>query len=45
MINVDLLPTESTRMAICVLAMGPMVFAFTFLQKYFVKGISVGAVK
>lgn len=39
------LPNETARMAMCVLAAGPMVFIFTFFQKYFVGGISVGAVK
>ncbi len=44
-IDVSKLPSETARMAICVLAAGPMVFLFMFFQKYFVKGISVGSVK
>ena len=45
--NVDLtqMPGETTRMALCVLAAGPMLIVFPFFQKYFVRGISVGAVK
>lgn len=39
------LPSESARMAMCVLAAGPMIFIFPFFQKYFVKGITVGSVK
>lgn len=39
------IPKETSRMAMCVLAVGPMVIIFMFFQKYFVKGISVGAVK
>jgi len=39
------LPTESIRMAMCVLAAGPMLFVFPFFQKYFVKGLTVGALK
>ena len=39
------IPTETTRMAMCVVAIGPMVVIFMFFQKYFVKGISVGSVK
>ena len=39
------IPSESTRMAMCILAAGPMVFIFMFFQKYFVGGISVGSVK
>ncbi|WP_308635555.1 carbohydrate ABC transporter permease [Paenibacillus silvisoli] len=46
-ISVDLsaIPTESSRMAIAILAAGPMLFAFPFFQKYLVKGLTVGAVK
>lgn len=39
------LPTESMRMAMCVIAAGPMLAVFPFFQKYFVKGLTVGGVK
>lgn len=39
------LPNESARMAMCIIAAGPMLFIFPFFQKYFVKGLTVGAVK
>ena len=39
------LPSESMRMAMCILAVGPMLFIFPFFQKYFTKGLTVGAVK
>ena len=39
------LPTESTRMAMAVLAAGPMMFVFPFFQKYFTKGLTVGSLK
>ncbi len=39
------LPNESARMAMCIIAAGPMLFLFPFFQKYFVKGLTVGAVK
>jgi len=39
------LPNENLRMALCVVAAGPMAFAFMFFQKYFSKGIVAGAVK
>lgn len=39
------LPTESARMAIAILSIGPIIFAYPFFQKYFVKGLTVGAVK
>lgn len=38
-------PTLNARMAMCVLAMGPIVMVFPFFQKYFVKGLTVGSVK
>jgi len=39
------LPSESLRMAMAVLAAGPMMFVFPFFQKYFTKGLQVGAIK
>jgi len=38
-------PSESMRMAMCVIGMGPIVLAYPFFQRYFVKGLTVGAVK
>jgi putative aldouronate transport system permease protein len=48
MLNYDTirdLPTDSLRMAMCILAAGPMLVVFPFFQKYFAKGIIVGSVK
>ncbi len=42
---VERLPNESARMAMAVLAAGPMLVVFPFFQKYFVKGLTIGAVK
>ncbi|MEK8130025.1 carbohydrate ABC transporter permease [Paenibacillus filicis] len=39
------LPTEGVKMAVTVVTIGPIVFLYPFLQKYFVKGLMVGAVK
>lgn len=39
------MPTESMRMAMCVIAAGPMLAVFPFFQKHFVKGLTVGGVK
>ena len=39
------MPTLNLRMAMCVLAVGPMLVVFPFFQKYFVRGITVGAIK
>ena len=39
------LPTESMRFALAIVAAGPMLVVFPFFQKYFVSGLTVGAVK
>lgn len=39
------LPSETARMAMAIIGMGPIVMAYPFFQKYFVKGLTVGAVK
>ncbi|WP_127587060.1 carbohydrate ABC transporter permease [Paenibacillus koleovorans] len=39
------LPSETARMAMAIIGMGPIVLAYPFFQKYFVKGLTVGAVK
>jgi putative aldouronate transport system permease protein len=38
-------PTETLKMAVAVIATGPIVFLYPFVQKYFVKGLTIGAVK
>lgn len=45
MMNMEEIPSESMRMALCVIAAGPMVFVFSFFQKYFAGGIALGSVK
>jgi multiple sugar transport system permease protein/putative aldouronate transport system permease protein len=39
------IPTESVKMANAILATGPIIFLYPFIQKYFISGITVGAVK
>ncbi|MCR2805958.1 carbohydrate ABC transporter permease [Paenibacillus soyae] len=39
------LPDESLQMALAVVCMGPLLLIYPFFQKYFVKGLTVGAVK
>ncbi|MFC4776920.1 carbohydrate ABC transporter permease [Paenibacillus sp. GCM10023252] len=39
------LPSETVRMAMCIIGIGPIVFAYPFFQRYFVKGLMVGAIK
>lgn len=38
-------PSESMRMAMCLIAIGPVMILFPFIQKYFVSGLTVGSVK
>ena len=44
-ISLSDIPTESVKMANAVLATGPIVLLYPFVQKYFISGITVGAVK
>ena len=39
------IPQETVRMAIAIVGLLPILIVFPFVQKYFVKGISIGAVK
>ena len=39
------LPSVTIRFAMCMVAAGPMLVVFPFFQKYFAKGLTVGAVK
>lgn len=38
-------PTETARFAMAVVAMGPILFIYPFFQRYFVKGLTIGAIK
>lgn len=44
-VDTSKIPNESARMATVVLAAGPMLFVFSFFQKYFVQGLTVGSIK
>lgn len=39
------LPSNTIKMATAVVTIGPIIFVYPFLQKYFIKGLVVGAVK
>jgi len=45
--NVELrdVPLESMKMATAIVATGPVILFYPFVQRYFIKGITVGAVK
>ena len=38
-------PSEPMKLAMTVVATGPIILLYPFLQKYFVKGVTIGAVK
>lgn len=39
------LPTQTLKMATAILATGPIIFLYPFVQKYFISGITIGSVK
>ena len=39
------MPQDTSRMAMVVLATGPIIFAYPFFQRYFIQGLTIGAVK
>lgn len=39
------LPTETAKMAVTIITIGPIIFLYPFIQKYFVDGVMTGAVK
>jgi len=43
-VNIEL-PTESLKMAMTIVATGPIFLVYPFVQRYFVQGLTVGAVK
>lgn len=44
-IAVSDLPTNSLKMAMTIVAIGPIILLYPFVQRYFVKGVTIGAVK
>ena len=44
-LSVQDMPEESLRMAIVVISTLPILVAYPFFQRYFVNGLTVGAVK
>ena len=44
-VNTADLPTQSVKLAMSVVATGPILILYPFVQRYFVSGITVGAVK
>ncbi|MCL2055796.1 MAG: hypothetical protein FWH02_01080 [Oscillospiraceae bacterium] len=44
-INQDNVPTETVKLAMAVVATGPVLLFYPFVQRYFISGITIGAVK
>jgi len=44
-IRLDAIPTLSFRMATAAITIGPIILAYPFVQRYFVRGLTMGAVK
>ncbi|WNR42894.1 carbohydrate ABC transporter permease [Paenibacillus roseipurpureus] len=41
----SVLPSETLKLAMTVVATGPILLVYPFLQKYFIRGLTIGAVK
>lgn len=39
------MPSETIRMAMAIVGIGPMLIAYPFFQKHFIRGLTIGAVK
>jgi ABC-type glycerol-3-phosphate transport system permease component len=44
-VQIQNIPTLTLKMATAVLVTGPIIFLYPFVQKYFISGITIGAVK
>lgn len=44
-IRVESLPSNTLKLAMAVVATGPIILLYPFVQKYFVKGVTIGSVK
>jgi putative aldouronate transport system permease protein len=44
-VNLSELPAQTFRMAMAVVTIGPIVLAYPFFQRYFIRGLTIGAVK
>jgi len=45
LVNISELPSQTFRMAMAVVTVGPIILAYPFFQRYFVKGLTIGAIK
>jgi putative aldouronate transport system permease protein len=45
LVNVSDLPSRTFRMSMAVVTVGPIIFAYPFFQRYFIRGLTMGAIK
>ncbi len=45
LVNISELPSQTFRMAMAVVTVGPIIFAYPFFQRYFIRGLTIGAIK
>lgn len=45
MVNLSELPSQTFRMAMAVVTIGPIILAYPFFQRFFVRGLTIGAIK
>lgn len=45
MLSTETMPVENVRMAMSLIAAGPVLFIFPLFQRYFTKGLTIGSVK
>lgn len=45
LVNISELPSQTFRMAMAVVTIGPIIFAYPFFQRFFIKGLTIGAIK
>jgi putative aldouronate transport system permease protein len=44
-IGTEQIPAKSIRMAIVMVTIGPIILLYPFVQRYFIKGLTVGSIK
>lgn len=44
-VNLSDLPSQTFRMAMAVVTVGPIIFAYPFFQRFFIRGLTIGALK
>jgi putative aldouronate transport system permease protein len=45
LVSISALPSQTFRMAMAVVTVGPIIFAYPFFQRFFIRGLTIGAIK